>query len=121
MNYSLRLKGLRAVLERKKIDAMVISNLTNVRYLCAYTGTAGMAVITAEGAWFVTDFRYQAQAAQQVPAPYKVIIAEGGLWKEAAKILRRERAEFIGFESEHTSVSALHEIEQLIKPAQAQA
>jgi Xaa-Pro aminopeptidase len=98
---------------------LVVSDLTNVRYLCGFTGTAGMAVVTPQEAWFITDFRYQSQAAQQVPDEYSIVIAERGLWREAARLLKKAKVGRIGFEAEHTSVATLEEIESLIKPAQA--
>ena len=66
MSYSSRLQTLRSGLRRLKCDALVVSNLTNVRYLCGFTGTSGMVVVTPQDAFFITDFRYQSQAAQQV-------------------------------------------------------
>ncbi|HEX8236195.1 MAG TPA: Xaa-Pro peptidase family protein [Abditibacteriaceae bacterium] len=122
MNYAHRLTNLRrAVGHANNCDALVVSDLTNVRYLCGYTGTAGMAVVTREEAWFITDFRYQSQAAQQVPDEYSIVIAERGLWREVARLLKKAKAGRIGFEAEHTSVAMLEEIESLIKPAQAVA
>jgi Xaa-Pro aminopeptidase len=117
MNYTNRLNNLRAALPGLKCDALVVSDLVNVRYLAGYTGTSGMIVVTAKSAWFITDFRYQAQAAQQVPKDFKIAIAAKGLWREAARLLKRAKAERIGFEAEHTSVAALEDIQKLVGPA----
>jgi Xaa-Pro aminopeptidase len=121
MGYSSRLQALRSRLHHLKCDALVVSNLTNVRYLCGFTGTAGMVVVTPRDAVFITDFRYQSQAAQQVEKSYSTLIAACGLWREAARRLKKLKVERIGFEAEHTSVAALEEIEKLIKPARAVA
>jgi len=117
MNYSTRLDALRRALPRLKCDALVISELTNIRYLCGFTGTAGMIVVTGNKAYFITDFRYQSQAAEQVKPRYTTIIAARGLWKEAAKLLKKEKVERVAFEAEHTSVAALEDITKLLKPA----
>jgi Xaa-Pro aminopeptidase len=120
MNYAERLAKLRGALgHANNCEALVVSDLTNVRYLCGFTGTAGMAVVTPQEAWFITDFRYQSQAAQQVPGEYSIVIAERGMWREAARLLKKAKVERIGFEAEHTSVAMLEEIESFIKPAQA--
>ena len=100
---------------------MVISHLTNVRWGCGFSGSAGMLVVTQNDAWFITDFRYQSQAAQQVQGGWKVVIAKRGLWREAARLLKKAGAARIGFEAEHTSVAALMDIEKRIKPAIAVA
>ncbi len=97
-------------------DALVVSNLTNVRYLCGFSGSAGMALVTPDKAFFVTDFRYQQQAAAQVPSEYSVVVAKKGLWPEAAKILKKSGK--IGFEAEHTSVAAWEENKKLFAPAE---
>ena len=114
MNYSSRLALLRAAFSDLNCDAVVIANLTNVRYLCGFTGSAGMAVITSSKAFFITDFRYQQQAALQVPPEYSVVVAKKGLWPEAAKILRKSTK--IGFEAEHTSVAAWEENKKVFSP-----
>jgi len=119
MNTSLRLDNLRARLPRLKCAAVVISDLTNVRYLSGFTGTSGMVVVTKTDTWFLTDFRYKSQATQQVPGDFKIVIAECGLWPEAAKLLKRAKVLRVGFEAEHTSVAALQEIEKKIKPVVA--
>lgn len=120
MNYSTRLQAIRRSLPRLKCDALVVSNLTNVRYLCGFTGTAGMVALTRDEAFFITDFRYQSQAVQQVSREYSIKIAARGPWREAARLLKKKAAR-VGFESEHTSVAALEEIAQQLQPTTAVA
>jgi Xaa-Pro aminopeptidase len=48
------------------VDALLVTNLINVRYLTGYTGTNGLAVIGENVRAFVTDFRYVEQAAVEV-------------------------------------------------------
>lgn len=48
------------------IDAILVTNLPNVRYLTGYTGSNGLALIGPEMRDFITDFRYVEQAASQV-------------------------------------------------------
>ena len=57
------------------IDALVVTNLTNVRYLTGFTGSAAMLVVTsadptgtAPAAVLITDGRYRDQASAQVEA-----------------------------------------------------
>ncbi len=49
----------RAVAALTEIDALIVTNLVNVRYLTGYTGSNGIVVLSAERAVLVTDFRYQ--------------------------------------------------------------
>lgn len=116
MNYSSRLESLRRSLPRLKCSAIVISDLTNVRYLCGFTGTSGMIVATKSSAYFLTDFRYQEQAAQQVGPEYSVVIVEAKLWDDAAKIIKAKKVARVGFEAENISVATLEEITELLQP-----
>ena len=115
MNNSLRLQKLRASLTTLECDALVVTNLTNVRYLCGFSGSSGMAIVARDQTFFVTDFRYQSQAAQQVPGECEIVIAREGLWKEAARLLNETRR--IGFEAEHISVATREEIAELLPNA----
>ena len=117
MNYSLRLDKLRKALPALECDALVVTNLTNVRYGCGFSGSSGLMIVTNEIFYFVTDFRYQAQAAQQVAAECEIVIAREGLWKEAARLLNTKGLR-VGFEAEHISVATRDEIAELLPDAQ---
>ncbi len=54
-------------LAERKLDLLLVTDRTNLRYMTGFTGTNGMAVVGADLRRFVTDFRYLEQAAQQVP------------------------------------------------------
>lgn len=116
MNYPHRLQNLRSRLKKLKCDALVVSHLTNVRYLCGYTGTSGLVLVFGDTTYFITDFRYRTQAQEQVGGHAKIAIADKGLWKEAARIIKKEKLERVGFESEHTSVASWEEIRKLLEP-----
>lgn len=120
MNTSLRIENLRARLKKLRCDALVIGNNTNVRYLSGFSGSSGMCVVTAQRAWFVTDFRYREQAKTQC-AGWEIVIAERGLWKETIKLLKKAGATRVGFESEHTSVAASEDIEKEMRARKFQA
>ena len=58
MNYRARVERLAAGLADQQVDALLITDLTNVRYLTGYTGSNGAVVATPSGSVFLTDFRY---------------------------------------------------------------
>ncbi len=62
-----RLDNLRAAIEEKGVDGLLISDADNRRYLSGFVGTAGYLFITRDGAVLATDFRYTEQAAEQAP------------------------------------------------------
>jgi Xaa-Pro aminopeptidase len=63
-----RLPQLRARLAEAALDALVVSKLANVRYLTGFTGSAGMLLVTPDGARFVTDGRYTQRAREELDA-----------------------------------------------------
>lgn len=69
----LRLKKLRQQLSVNNLDAAFIYSKENRRYISGFTGSTGYIIITAEKAYFITDFRYQQQASQQCKG-FEVII-----------------------------------------------
>jgi Xaa-Pro aminopeptidase len=48
-------------------DAALVTNLVNVRYLTGFTGSNAALLLTADGAVFCTDGRYDTQSAAEVP------------------------------------------------------
>jgi Xaa-Pro aminopeptidase len=61
-----RADRLAAVLAERELDSLLVSDLTNVRWLTGFTGTNGAAVVTRDRRLFLTDFRYTEQAEGQV-------------------------------------------------------
>jgi Xaa-Pro aminopeptidase len=68
MDVASRLPRLRAQLDAAGCDALIVTNLRNVRYLTGFTGSAGHLVLTADGAVVVTDERYGTQVEEQLAA-----------------------------------------------------
>lgn len=63
-----RLGHLRRKLAEGETPALLVTNLTNVRYLTGFTGSAGMLFVLPDAAVLLTDGRYEGQAAEQVAA-----------------------------------------------------
>ena len=59
---------LRARLDEAGCDALLVTDLTNVRYLTGFTGSAALLLVTHDDLVFVTDGRYRDQAAAQLGA-----------------------------------------------------
>ena len=64
--YSIRQNKLRDVLNQKGLDGILITNLTNIRYISGFTGSAASCLITPQGQYFITDGRYIEQSKTQV-------------------------------------------------------
>ena len=58
----------RSRFDQHQIDALIVTSLTNIRYLTGFTGSAAVVVLTAGELLLVTDRRYADQAEAQVAA-----------------------------------------------------
>lgn len=63
-----RLPRLRERFDDEAVDAFVVSDLVNVRYLTGFTGSNAVLAVTRDGATLVTDGRYRTQSAEQLDA-----------------------------------------------------
>lgn len=57
-----------AALPAAGVDALLVTNLTNIRYLTGFTGSAALLLVSESGLTFVTDGRYGQQAHDQLAA-----------------------------------------------------
>ncbi|HEX5146514.1 MAG TPA: Xaa-Pro peptidase family protein [Conexibacter sp.] len=98
-----RADRLAALIEERELDALLVTNLVNVRYLTGYTGTNGVALVGVEELrTFVTDFRYVTQAEQQVHG-FERRVGEQDLLDEAIAALPAGDLR-LGIEDQHMSV-----------------
>lgn len=95
----------RDCLERHSLDAMLVTGLPNIRYLCGFSGTDGVLLLTSSGGCFLTDSRYTTQALAEVGA-VPVIECKVKLDAVAERIMQ-SGCRRLGFEAFNLSV-ALH-------------
>lgn len=97
-----RLRALAEALEQAHLDALLVTGLANVRYLTGFSGTNGLLLVAGREAVFVTDPRYETQAADEVGDLARVSIQGqslwAGLWQHLAQLAG---AHVVGFESAH--------------------
>ena len=81
MRERLCLAALRIVaIHAAKLDALLVSSLSNIRYLTGFSGSSALLVVTAADALLLTDFRYSIQANAEVNGVTRVIIEPTSLW-----------------------------------------
>ncbi|HEY3492098.1 MAG TPA: aminopeptidase P family protein [Solirubrobacterales bacterium] len=94
-------------LAERELDRMLVTDLTNVRYLTGFTGTNGACVCGPGVRLFLTDFRYTERAAAEVEGWETVTIT--GDWLKGIT----ERLEGrVGFEDDHMSVRLLGKLKE---------
>jgi Xaa-Pro aminopeptidase len=112
MDYLGRQTRLRDELSRARYDALLVTHLPNIRYLCGFSGSSGALLISAAGSVFYTDSRYTQQAKAEVQVR-KVVITKKAPLLAAAEWMSRQprssrasRATLLGIEGQHLTVSS---------------
>jgi len=102
----MRLEKLRGALGEHNLDAILITQPENRRYLSGFTGSAGLLVITADRAVLGTDFRYFEQVGREAPdfEMVKITAKFADLIPELAADIGFQR---LGYESQHVTVDQL--------------
>jgi Xaa-Pro aminopeptidase len=85
-----------------EVDALLITDPVNLRYVTGFTGSNGMAVVGPDLRRFITDFRYVEQAAEQVDAFDRELSPQ--VFDEALRDGWPEGSFRLGFEDQNVSV-----------------
>jgi Xaa-Pro aminopeptidase len=104
----MRLAKVRDILTEHELDAILISQPENRRYLSGFTGSAGVLLISAERAVLATDFRYFEQVARESPG-FELAKITGKFSEGVRDLLNEIGIERLGFESQHVTVDQLQE------------
>ena len=100
--YSKRQNKLKEKLGDKGFDGMLITNLTNIRYICGFTGSAASCLITPKGQYFITDGRYIEQSKSQVKG-FERFIGMSSHFKQIKDNDLNPNGLKIAFEGDHMS------------------
>jgi Xaa-Pro aminopeptidase len=103
-----RISAARGCLKRVEADLLLVSNLSNIRYLTGFTGSEALLVLSPDDGWFLTDSRYTSQAGAEVTGA-KVVEFTTRL-DSLADILTQAGAAKVAFEAGYTSVQVYQEL-----------
>jgi len=98
---------LEKLLAERELDRMLVTDLTNVRYLTGFTGTNGAVVCGPDIRLFFTDFRYTERAASEVEGWEALTI--GSDWLKGIGEHLEGR---VGFEDDHMAVRVLEKLRE---------
>ena len=107
-----RWKAARAAMAARGAEALLITHLPDVRWLCGFTGSNAALAVTAKKAVLFTDGRYTAQAREETRGA-RVTIAKKSALKEASALLE-SMAGRAWFDPEHTTVADLETMRSAI-------
>lgn len=107
--FSNRRRALAATLAAQRIDAILVTDLTHMRYLTGFSGSNGALLLRKDlSAVVTTDGRYVTQIAEEVPDIKAVIQRNVG----ADLLENLEGPQRVGFESSFVSVEQFKKLEE---------
>jgi len=92
-------------MQQGAVEALLITHLPDVRWLCGFTGSNAALAVTAGKAALFTDGRYTTQAKEETRGA-RVTIARRSAMREACAWLA-EQVTHVWYDADHTSVAAL--------------
>ena len=110
-----RIEKVRVQLAAQGLDALVVTNLKNIRYLANFTGTTAALIITSDQAIFVTDFRYVQQASKQAP-DFTLLQNKKEIFAEINDFLVANQIQKVGIEADEMNVSTYLRIKDFFGP-----
>lgn len=109
-----RLDKLRSRMGELGLNAILITQADNRRYISGFTGSTGVLLVTAGSAYFITDFRYYEQVAQQ--SPEFTLVKQTTSFKDALlQAVRLSGAKSIAFESRDVSVGLYQDMVEALR------
>ena len=88
------------------VQALIVTHLPDVRYLCGFTGSNAVLCVSATRAALFTDGRYIVQAKEQTQSA-RVVISEKSALGDACIWLEKCGAKRVAFDPDHVSVAML--------------
>jgi Xaa-Pro aminopeptidase len=105
-----RIEKIREILDELSLDAFYITHIPNIRYITGFSGSSAFVLITKNQNYFLTDFRYKEQSAEQVKG-FDIIINYLAN-EEMKKLFEKHGFKKVGFESTHLTVHQLENLEK---------
>lgn len=100
-----RRSRLKQFFDEYDLNALLFTDMRNIRYLCGFSGSEGALLVSKDQAWFLCDSRYTAQASDEVQGA--TVRECGAVRIETISALAKEFSlDRIGFEAAHTTVTA---------------
>ena len=116
MSLSERRKQATAAAKAAGVDALLVTHLPDVRWLCGFTGSNAALVLTGRRAVLFTDGRYTTQAKDEA-AGTKVVIATRPAVVVACEWIAAAGVTRCGFDDGNTSVAALKQMRAAVPSA----
>ena len=98
------------ILKQEKVDAFLLTDLINIRYLSGFKGSEASAMITPEALFLLVDSRYTAQA--KIEAPLFRVSKILKRTEDTIKLIKRLKLKKVGFDAMAISYADFQELEK---------
>jgi len=112
-----RLRKLQTSIAEKGLDALLLSQPENLRYLSGFTGSSGWLLISGQNAILATDFRYVEQAKGESP-DFEIIQTKQELRDWLPGLVSDLGWHKLGFEANFISYASSHKLSEAIETKQ---
>ena len=107
-----RIEQLRARMRDLAVEAFLVTDLLNLRYLANFTGTTGVVVVTETEQIFVTDFRYVQQVRNQAP-DFTLLQNKKEIFSEINDYLTAKGIQRVAIEADQMNVATYLRLQEL--------
>ncbi|PES35481.1 M24 family metallopeptidase [Bacillus thuringiensis] len=110
---NVRITNIQKQLHNYGIDGLLITKKENRQYATNFTGSAGVVLIAAHKAIFITDFRYVDQAKTEIKAA-EIIMHKGNLEEEVANQVSKLNIQKLGIEDNNMTLQQFKKLQKYI-------
>ncbi len=104
-------------LKKSGLDFLLVTTPSHLRYLCGFSGSNGLALISGTQRLFLTDFRYKDQVKEEVKG-FQTQIADRELFISLTNVKKLLQRKFrLGFEAKNLSYASYQKIKEVLPKA----
>ncbi|MES9795237.1 M24 family metallopeptidase [Bacillus toyonensis] len=110
---TLKIDKIQNQLHHYGLDGLLITKKENRQYATGFTGSAGVVLLSADQAVFITDFRYVDQAKVQIKDA-EIIMHKGNLEEEVANQVSRLNIQKLGIEENNMTLQQYKNLQKYV-------
>lgn len=115
VNHGKRIRSLISAMEARSLDALLVTDEANVTYLSGFKGHDSMLLVTPRKKFFVTDSRYEEEAAEELKG-FSIEVVRETTYDTLRRLVRKSGSNRVGFESMNLPYEVARRISAAVKP-----
>ena len=106
------LNNFQSLLDSYKLDAYLVSEDANIRYLTGFQASESWLFVSRKAAFYITDFRYIEEAKKGLPGNITVKRYQRSVFKTIFDVARMTRSKAVGLDDRHMSLAFFKELKK---------